>query len=99
MVVQVEQIRDGGLKLTEPLAQPFLAQVLADAARDDFRCPSEATLHASLLRTLGGVLLEGSIDLPVSAPCKRCATEVVLTVPVRFTLNLVPAESKRERAT
>jgi uncharacterized protein len=99
MVVQVEQIREGGLKLTEPLAQPFLAEVLADAARDDFRCRAAATLHASLLRTQGGVLLDGSVDLPVIAPCKRCATEVGLTVPVRFTLNLVPADSKRERAT
>ena len=99
MVVQVEQIREGGLTLSEPLAQPFLADVLADAARDDFRCQAAATLHASFLRTPGGVLLEGSVDLPVSAPCKRCATEVGLTVPVRFTLNLVPAEPKRERAT
>lgn len=99
MVVQVEQIREGGLSVTESLAQPFLADVLADAVQDDFRARAPATLQASLLRTAGGVLVEGSVDLPVSAPCKRCATEVALTVPVRFTLNLVPAETKRERAT
>jgi uncharacterized protein len=97
MVVQVEQIREGGLKLTEPLAQPFLADILADAARGDFRARAPATLQASLLRTGGGVLLEGSVDVPVSAPCKRCATDVALTVPVRFTLNLVQAEARRER--
>jgi uncharacterized protein len=99
MVVQVEQIREGGLTLTEPLAQPFLAEILADAARDGFRCRAAATLTASFLRTSGGVLLEGSVDVPLTAPCKRCATEVGLTVPVRFTLNLVPADTKRERGT
>jgi uncharacterized protein len=98
MVVQVEQIREGGLSLAEPLAQPFLAELLADAAWEDFHCQAPATLRATLLRTHGGVLLEGSVDLPLSAPCKRCATEVGLTVPVHFTLNLVPAEPKRERA-
>lgn len=98
MVVQVEQIREGGLTLTERLAKPFLAEVLAEATRDRFRPCGGATLRASLLRTSGGVLLEGSVDVPISAPCKRCATEVQLTVPVRFTLNLVPAESKPRRA-
>jgi|SRR5450755_3985182 uncharacterized protein len=99
MVVQVEQIREGGLTLAEPLTEPFLAELLADAAWEDFHCQAPATLRANFLRTPGGVLLEGSVELPLSAPCKRCATEVALTVPVQFTLNLVPAEpSKRERA-
>jgi uncharacterized protein len=98
MVVQVEQIREGGLTLAQPLAQPFLAEVLADAVREGFHCQAAAILNASFLRTSGGVLLEGSVDLPLSAPCKRCATEVGFTVPVRFLLNLVPAEPKRERA-
>ena len=97
MVVQVEQIREGGLTLTEPLAQPFLAEVLGEASRDGFRAQAGATLRASFLRTSGGVLLDGSLDVPVSAPCKRCAMDVALTVPVRFTLNLVPAEVKHER--
>jgi uncharacterized protein len=97
MVVQVEQIREGGLTLAQPLAQPFLAEVLADAVREGFHCAAPATLHASFRRTSGGVLLEGSVDLALSAPCKRCATEVGFTVPVRFLLNLVPADPKRER--
>jgi uncharacterized protein len=97
MVVQVEQIREGGLTLTQPLAQPFLAEVLADAVREGFRCPEGSVLQASFLRTPGGVLVEGGLDLSLSAPCKRCATDVGLTVPVRFQLNLVPAESKRDR--
>ena len=98
MVVQVEQIREGGLTLTQPLAQPFLAEVLADAVQEGFQAQAAAALRASFVRTSGGVLLEGSVDLPLAAPCKRCSTEVALTVPVRFVLNLVPAESKKERA-
>jgi uncharacterized protein len=99
MVVQVEQIREGGLTLAEPLTEPFLAELLADAAWEDFRSQAPATLRATFLRTPGGVLLQGNVELRLSAPCKRCATEVALTVPVSFTLNLVPAEaSKRERA-
>ena len=97
MVVQVEQIREGGLTLTQPLAQPFLAEVLADAVRDGFHPQAPAALKVSLLRTSGGVLVEGSVELKLSAPCKRCATDVAFSVPVHFLLNLVPAESKRER--
>ena len=97
MVVQVEQIREGGLTLTQPLAQPFLAEVLADAVREGFHCQAGAALQVSFVRTSGGVLVDGSVELQLSAPCKRCATEVAFRVPVRFLLNLVPAESKRER--
>jgi uncharacterized protein len=97
MVVQVEQIREGGLTLDQPLSQPFLAQALADAVRDGFRPEGGAALHATLHRTSGGVLLVGSTDLALISACKRCASEVHLTVPVRFTLNLVRAEPARER--
>jgi uncharacterized protein len=97
MVVQVEQIREGGLTLEQPLPQPFLAQALADAVREGFRPEAGAALHATLQRTSGGVLLQGNTDLPLVSSCKRCASEVHLTVPVRFTLNLVQAEPARER--
>ncbi len=99
MVVQVEQIREGGLTLTQPLAQAFLAAVLADAVREGFHAEGASSLEAKLVRTSGGVLLEGQAELPVSAPCKRCAADVQLTVPVRFTLNLVPASAQREHRT
>jgi len=95
MEVQVEQIREGGLSLAEPLSQPFLAQALADAAEDGFRPDAATVLHATLRRTSGGVLLEGSAELPLLAPCKRCLAEVHLVVPLRFTLNLVPAAADR----
>ncbi len=98
MVVQVEQIREGGLTLTQPLAQPFLAEVLADAVREGFSPAAASQLTAKLLRTAGGrVLLEGQTDLSLVAPCKRCATEVSVTVPVHFTLTLVPAPVERDR--
>jgi uncharacterized protein len=98
MVVQVEQIREGGLTLTQPLARPFLAEVLSEAVREGFSCQTPAILTAKVQRTSGGILLQGSTDLPLLAACKRCATEVALVVPVRFTLNLVPAHANRDSA-
>ena len=97
MVVQVEQIREGGLTLDQPLSQSFLAQALADAVRDGFRSEGGAALHVTLHRTPGGVLLKGSTDLALASTCKRCASEVHVAVPVRFTLNLVQAHPARER--
>jgi uncharacterized protein len=99
MLVQVEQIREGGLTLTQPLAQPFLAQALADAVRGGFRPEAAAEFHASLHRTSGGVLLEARTELPLAAPCTRCVADVHLTLPVNFTLNLVPAQAERNRST
>jgi uncharacterized protein len=99
MVVQVEQIREAGLSLAQPLSQPFLTQALADVAEDGFRPDAPTVLHASLRRTSSGVLLEGNAELPLVAPCKRCLAEVHLSVPVRFTLNLVPAKAAADRLT
>ena len=98
MVVQVEQIREAGLSLAEPLSEPFLSQALADAAEDGFRPEAASVFHARLQRTSSGVLLEGSADLPLLAPCKRCLAEVHLRLPLRFTLNLVAAEAAADRA-
>jgi uncharacterized protein len=99
MVVQVEQIREGGLTLEQPLTQPFLAQVLVDAEREGYRPEASTVLRATFLRSASGVLVQGSAELPLLAPCKRCVAEVHLAVPVRFTLNLVPAQGERKHAT
>jgi uncharacterized protein len=98
MVVQVEQIREGGLTLEQPLSQSFLAQVLAEAEQAGYRPEAPSALHATFQRTSGGVLLQGRADLPLLASCKRCVAEVHVAVPVRFTLNLVPAHMKRDRS-
>jgi uncharacterized protein len=91
MLVKIEQIRDNGLQLDEPIGLELLQEVLGGAGQDTgFRATRPSTLRASLKKLSGGVLLQGSLDAQVTAPCKRCLKDVTLEVPVAFTLNLVP---------
>jgi uncharacterized protein len=91
MLVKIEQIRDTGLKLDEPIGLELLQEVLGGAGQDTgFRATRPSTLRASFKKVSGGVLLEGSLDAHVAAPCKRCLKDVALDLPVSFTLNLVP---------
>jgi uncharacterized protein len=96
MVVKIEQIREEGLRLDEPVSTALLQEALDMDARSaagaelGFKATAPARLKAFLRKVSGGVLLEGSLDVQASIPCKRCVTDVKLDVPVRFTLNLVP---------
>ncbi|HEX8700885.1 MAG TPA: DUF177 domain-containing protein [Myxococcaceae bacterium] len=91
MLVKIEQIRETGLKLDEPVGLELLQEVLGSAGPDTgFRATQPSMLHASFRKVSGGVLLEGRLDAHITAPCKRCLKDVTLEVPVSFTLNLVP---------
>src|SRR5512140_3132507 len=91
MVVKIEQIHETGLKLDEPIALELLQEVLGGSGRDTgFRAARPSTLHASLRKVSGGVLVQGNFTAHVAAPCKRCLVDVTLDLPVSFTLNLVP---------
>jgi len=91
MLVKIEQIRETGLKLDEPVGLELLQEVLGSAGpKTGFRATRPSTLHASFKKVSGGVLLDASLDVHITAPCKRCLKDVTLDVPVSFTLNLVP---------
>jgi uncharacterized protein len=93
MLVKIEQIKETGLKLDEPIGLELLQEVLtgAGAGQDTgFRAIRPSTLHASLRKVSGGVLVEGKFTAHVAAPCKRCLLDVTQDVPVSFTINLVP---------
>jgi uncharacterized protein len=91
MVVKIEQIQEKGLQLDEPIALELLQEVLGGSGQDTgFRAARPSTLHASLRKVSGGVLVQGHFTAHVAAPCKRCVVDVKLDVPVSFTLNLVP---------
>ena len=96
MVVKIEQIREEGLRLDEPVSTALLQEALdldarsASGADVGFKASAPARLKAFLRKVSGGVLLEGSLDVQASIPCKRCVTDVKVDIPVRFTLNLVP---------
>jgi uncharacterized protein len=97
MVVTVEKIPDEGLTLKEPLRQELLAEVLSAGRGTGFR-PVEGAVpefSAQFQKVGSGVLLQGALRLVTQAPCKRCLAEVRVTVPVDFTLSLVPKVAPR----
>ncbi len=98
MLVKVEQIKETGLKLDEPIGLELLGDALGGAASGvdtGFRATAPSTLKASLRKVSGGVLLEGQFTVDVTSPCKRCLADVSMAVPVSFTLNLVPESLAR----
>jgi uncharacterized protein len=93
MVVSVDQIREGGLSLDEPLSEAFLTHALVDVKDTGFRPQAGATLHVKLRKTASGVVVQGSTEVAVHSPCRRCLADVPLRFPVSFTLHLVSARS------
>src|SRR6266852_6834750 len=90
MFVKIEEIREG-LELNEPITLGVLEDALARKGEETgFRPLREARLKASLRRVSGGVLLKAGFRVEVAAPCKRCLGEVTATIPVSFTLTLIP---------
>jgi uncharacterized protein len=97
MVVTVEQIReDSGLTLEEPLSPSIVSEALSEVSESGFRASSVGPLKAVFHKVSGGVLLTAQFQAVVEAPCKRCLKDVSLTLPISFTLNLVPAKPAPE---
>lgn len=93
MLVKIEQIKETGLQLNEPIGLGLLGDVLGGAASGEdtgFKPTRPSTLKASLRKVSGGVLLEGQFTAHLASECKRCLGGVELNLPVSFTLNLVP---------
>jgi uncharacterized protein len=91
MVVQVEQIREEGLNLVEPIKREVFVEALSGPRGKDtgFEIVNSSPLSVELHKVSGGVLLKGKFDARVQCPCKRCLRDVESDLPVRFTLNLV----------
>lgn len=87
MQVKIEEIREGGLSLDEQVPQALIDEALASAG---FVAEGGFNLKARLQKVGSGVLLKGEFESHVRAPCKRCNQDVHLTLPAKFTLNLVP---------
>lgn len=94
MVVKVEEIREEGLNLREPVSRALLSEAVGEGPAASFKVTGDAELEANLQRVSGGVLLRGKIAAPMAVACKRCLTEVNLSLPVEFTLNLIPQAAK-----
>src|SRR5690348_8971687 len=90
MQVSVDQIRESGLQYSEPIPLELLQEALGGAHDTGFRALGVSKLTAAFQKVSGGVLLDGHFQAEVVTPCKRCLADVKLSVPVDFTLNLVP---------
>jgi uncharacterized protein len=93
MVITLDEILDKGLTVREPVSRDLLSTLLAEGEGTGFSASADAELHADLHKVSGGVLLEGDMEVQLSTPCNRCLTDVRLTLPLDFTLNLVPKAS------
>jgi len=98
MVVKVEEIREEGLNLREPIPRTLLSEAIGEGPGIPFRVGGDAELEASLQRVSGGVLLRGKLAAPIAVSCKRCLSEVALKLPVEFTLSLVAQSAKSRDA-
>jgi uncharacterized protein len=91
MQVKVDQIKETGLEVNEPVAAELVSRTLTEDGRDTgFRASEGFALKATLHKVSGGVILRGNFEATVVAPCKRCLLEVPLSLPIDFTLSLVP---------
>jgi uncharacterized protein len=90
MQVSIDEIREGGLTKDETIPLELLQEVLGGDRDTGFRASAESKLHATFQKVSGGVLLHGEFQAKMHSPCKRCLVDVPVTVPVEFTLQLVP---------
>jgi uncharacterized protein len=95
MVVLIDQIREDGLQLDEPLSLQLLSEALGEPADTGFRVLGGSRLSAFLEKVSGGVLLRGKFEAAAMGPCKRCLKDVELSIPVSFILSLVPGEKRK----
>ncbi len=94
MQVKVEEIQDKGLSLTEPVKPLVLSEALSES--EGFKLVSAGKLSAEFKKVSGRIHLKGSLDVEVSAPCKRCVKDVTVKLPLRFQLRMVTEEHPRE---
>ncbi len=64
--------------------------------RTPFRAAGALVFAGHLRRVDSRVLLDGELSLPLSGQCRRCLTPVEQQLPVRFSLNFVPAKELRD---
>jgi uncharacterized protein len=94
MVVLIDQIREDGLQVDEPLSLQLLSEAFGEAAATGFRVLHGSRLTAFLEKVSGRVLLRGQFEAAAAGPCKRCLEDVEWSIPVSFVLSLVPGEKK-----
>ena len=88
MLVKIEEIQEPGLKRSEPIKPEVLSAALADS--EGFALISSSPLDASFKKVSGRVFVRGHFSAALTAPCKRCTTDVPVPIDVEFSLRMVP---------
>ena len=88
MLVKIEEIQEPGLKRTEPIKPEVLNAALADS--EGFALVSSEPLSASFKKVSGRVFVVGHFSAELTAPCKRCTTDVPVPLDVNFSLRMIP---------
>jgi len=93
MIIHLDQIRDDGLRVDEPLSRDTLDALLkADGYDTGFHAVEDGRLTAELRRVgATGVLVKGEVRVKLGAPCRRCLADVTLDLPVPFSVSLTKA--------
>lgn len=89
--VNIDEIQGDALEIERDVPAEWLTDILDGDEPTGFTGRGGFRLAAELQKLVGSILLRGSARVRAQAPCKRCLTEVVLELPIDFTLNLIPA--------
>jgi uncharacterized protein len=88
--VSIDEIREGGLTKDEAIPLELLQETLGGDRDTGFLPAGPSQLHATFQKVSGGVLVHGEFTVPLKTACNRCLADVPVSVPVEFTLQLVP---------
>ncbi len=88
MLVKIEEIKEPGLKRTEPIKSEVLNAALADSG--GYALVGSTPLSASFQKVSGRVFVQGHFSAELAAPCKRCTKEVPVPLDVAFSLRMIP---------
>jgi uncharacterized protein len=88
MLVKIEEIQGNkALELSAPIARKVLDEALLES--EGYSLIDSTPLFANFKKVSGQVHVTGHFTATVNGPCKRCLTDVALTVPVEFSLRMV----------
>ena len=87
MLVKIEEIQDKGLELSAPVSLELLTEALVPS--EGFKVLEAGKLAVRFKKVAGRVFVTGNMKAELIAPCKRCAKDVNLGVPVSFSLRMV----------
>ncbi|MYB26135.1 MAG: DUF177 domain-containing protein [Candidatus Dadabacteria bacterium] len=93
MIVNVSEIKDGGLSLNLTRGPGWLGgSEKSEVASVD----SDIEFHIDLLRTAGEISVRGKIGFLAVARCSRCLSDVSVDTNLEVNLILSPSETERK---